>query len=211
MTNLRNLLASLMLVTACATGSVHPAKPVPQATRIDRAQLRAKLAARRAVVLERFLAYREARVYPVNNLIGGGGQQHVWLDEYGNLCAAATLISADWGRDVTIRIGQRNNQLKLADVTTGPVADWILTSGLTHHEIVAIQVPGSDMFQRTIQTPEEIQRLYQIYVDVERQLRGLADESLDAAVDALLKHPDLARQMLHDRIASPGPFAQPIG
>jgi len=211
MTNLRNLLASLMLVTACATGSMHPAKPVPQHTQIDRAQLRAKLAARRQVVLERFLAYRDARVYPVNNLLPGGGQQHVWLDEYGNLCAAATLISGDWGRDVTIRIGQTNNQLKLADVKTGPVADWILTSGLTHHEIVAIQVPGDDMFRRSIQTPEEIERLYEIYVDVERQLRGLADESLEEAVDALMKRPELAQQMLHDSIASPGPFAQPIG
>jgi hypothetical protein len=211
MTNLRNLLASLMLVTACATGSMHSAKPVPQQTQIDRARLRAKLAARREVVFQRFLAYREMRVYPVNNQFPGGGQQHVWLDQFGNLCAAATLISGDWGRDVTIRIGQTDNQLKLADVKTGPVADWILTSGLTHHEIVAIQVPGDDMFRRSIQTPEEIERLYQIYVDVERQLRGLADESLDAAVDALMKRPELAQQMLHDRIASPGPFAQPIG
>jgi len=200
-----------MLVTACATGSMHPAKPVPHQTQLDRAQLRAKLAARRQVVLERFLAYRDARVYPVNNQLPGGGQQHVWLDQYGNLCAAATLISGDWGRDVTVRIGQTDNQLKLADVKRGPVADWILTSGLTHHEIVAIQVPGDDMFRRQVQTPEEIERLYQIYVDVERQLRGLADESLDAAVDALMKRPELAQQMLHDRIASPGPFAQPVG
>jgi hypothetical protein len=207
------LFASAIGSTGCPSATTMPGispKPPVVEVKLDRAAVRAKLAERRQVMFDRFLAYREGRVYPINEL-PGGGFRHVWVDNYGNLCAAATLISGDWGRDVTIRIGQTDNQLKLADVKTGPVADWILTSGLTHHEIVAIQVPGDDMFRRSIQTPEEIERLYQIYVDVERQLRGLADESLDAAVDALMKRPELAQQMLHDRIASPGPFAQPIG
>ena len=214
MTNLRNLLASLVLVTsmsACAVSNQHVEKPVPQQVRSERAVLRAKLAARREQVVERFLAYRDGRVYPVNNL-PGGGKRHVWLDDYGNLCAAATLISGDWGREVAIRVGQSNREIKLAEVKTGPVADWILTSGLTHHEIVAIQLPGDNIeIGLPQQPPQEIERMYQIYVDVERQLRGLWDESLDEAVDALMKRPELAKALLHDRIASPGPFAQPIG
>lgn len=211
MKNLRNFLASLVLATsfaACAAGAPHVERPVPHDTAVSRAAVRAKLAARRQQVVERFLAYREGRVYPVNNL-PGGGLRHVWLDDYGNLCAAATLISADWGRDVAIRIGQNNRELKLADVKAGPVADWILTSGLTHHEIVAIQLPGDAIVVRErVQQQQEIQRMYTIYVDVERQLRGLWDESLDQAVDAVMKRPELARALLHDRIAMPGPYAQ---
>jgi len=215
MTNLRNLLASLFIASslaACAAGpTTHFQKPVPGYTQIDRAAVRAKLAARRQLVVSRFLAYREGRVYPVNNL-PGGGLRHVWLDDYGNLCAAATLISADWGREVAIRVGASNREIKLADVKTGPVADWILTSGLTHHEIVAIQLPGDDVTRgMQIQPVEEIERMYNIYVDVERQLRGLWDESLEQAVDALMKRPELAREMLNDRIAGPGPFALPVG
>jgi len=198
-------------MSACAVSNQHVEKPVPQQVRSERAVLRAKLAARREQVVERFLAYRDGRVYPVNNL-PGGGKRHVWLDDYGNLCAAATLISGDWGREVAIRVGQSNREIKLAEVKTGPVADWILTSGLTHHEIVAIQLPGDNIeIGLPQQPPQEIERMYQIYVDVERQLRGLWDESLDEAVDALMKRPELAKALLHDRIASPGPFAQPIG
>jgi hypothetical protein len=215
MTNLRNLLASLFIASslaACATGTTtHVTKPAPGHIQLDRAAVRAKLAARRQLVVSRFLAYREGRVYPVNNL-PGGGLRHVWLDDFGNLCAAATLISGDWGREVAIAVGAKNREIKLADVKTGPVADWILTSGLTHHEIVAIQLPGDDVtrgFNR--QPPEEIERMYNIYVDVERQLEGLWDESLDQAVDALMKRPELAREILNDRIAGPGPFAQPVG
>jgi len=214
MTNLRNLLASLVLATsisACAVAPTHVEKPVPHQTQLDRAAVRAKLAARREQVVSRFLAYREGRVYPVNNL-AGGGKRHVWLDDYGNLCAAATLISGDWGREVAIRVGASNREIKLADVKTGPVADWILTSGLTHHEIVAIQLPGDNIeIGLPQQPPQELERMYQIYVDVERQLRGLWDESLEQAVDAVMKRPELAQALLHDRIASPGPFAQPIG
>ena len=61
---------------------------------------------------------------------------------------------------------------------------------------------------------QEITRLYQIYIDVERQLTSMWDESLDDATDALMKRPDLARELLRDQVAGPGrfaTFAQPVG
>lgn len=213
MTRRRLCLAILLLAsslgTACST--VHagpgPATPVQiQPVRsVDRVAVRAKLAARRAETVQNFLAYREARVYPMTSM-PLGGFHHVWIDGSGNLCAAATLISKDWGREATIRAGG-TGAIKLSSVTSGPLADWILTSGLTHPEIVAIQVPGFAGVDDG--RDSEIQRLFAIYVDVERQLRDLADKNLDAAVDALMKRPELARGLLFGQVAGPGAFATP--
>jgi hypothetical protein len=213
MTRLRLCLASLLLAsslsTACSTvhaahGPTAPAQIQPVRT-VDRAVVRAKLAARRAETVQNFLAYRDARTYPMTSM-PLGGFHHVWIDGEGNLCAAATLISKDWGREATIRAGG-TGALKLSTVTAGPLADWILTSGLTHQEIVAIQVPGwKDMSSGR---PAEIQRLFAIYVDVERQLHDLADKNLDAAVDALMKRPELARGLVDGKVAGPGTFATP--
>lgn len=216
MSRLRLALASLVLASSLGAGcaaSTHAAtrptttQPAPGHAELDRAALRSRLAQRRAVTIKRFLAYREARVYPMSD--AGVGFQHVWLDARGNLCAAATLISYDWGRAAAERVAADNNQLQLAGVTKGALLDWMLTSGLTQHEIVAIQVPGFSDLQQPRE--QEIQRLYAIYIDVERQLTGLADQSLDQAVDALMKRPDLARELLGGRVAGPGPYAAPVG
>lgn len=210
MSMLSKTLASLALtfsLVGCATTAPRApqtpqapiAKPAPVQHKLDRAAVRAKLAARRAVTLERFLAYREAKIYPVARGLGPG-YHHVWIDENGNLCAAATLISRDWGRDAVVEIGMPNNGLQLAKVDTGPLLDWVLTSGLAHHEIVAIQVPG---FEPEIENPQqrqaEIERLYGIYIDVERQLRAMNDKNLELAVDALMAHPELARTFVATR------------
>jgi hypothetical protein len=187
-------------------------QPQPE-KKIDRATLRAALAERRQVSYQRFLAYREGRVYPENTYQNGA--LHVWLDASGHLCAAATIISGDWGRAATERVATEDNFIALADVKSGPLADWILTSGLTHAEIVAIQVPPMgampDMPQPELDPrAQEIARLYNMYVDVERQLTGLWDENLDVATDALMKRPDLARALLEDGLAAgPGRFAEP--
>jgi hypothetical protein len=216
MTRLRALFGSLLLASALsACAATPPVAQTPgritidrQTEELDREAVRDKLAARRAQVIERFLGYREARVYPINNL-AGGGKRHVWVDDWGNLCAAATLISGDWGREVAMRAGASDREIALASVTSGPLFDWILTSGLTHHEIVAIQLPGDDLTVRG--SDDEVERMYQIYVDVERQLRTLERANLELAVDALMTRPDLARALLADRVAGPGPLTHPAG
>jgi hypothetical protein len=213
-------LAASLTLTACTPGLRAPANPgdagtdpivvtpVKPAPKLDRAKVRAALAARRAENVARFLAYRDGRVYPINDT--GMGFQHVWLDSLGNLCAAATLISHDWGRNSTSRVALENNFIALADVHDGPLHDWILTSGLTHHEIVAIQVPGWQGM-RPDENPreQEIERLHALYVDVERQLATMQDESLEDAVDDLMARPDLARALLGGVAAGPGKYADP--
>ncbi len=204
----KQLIGSLVLASslfACQSATptkvAAPSHSVAPSKELDRDEVRAALAARRQVVFERFLAYREGRVYPVAT--DGSGMQHVWIDQWGNLCAAATLISRDLGRDTAVAVINRNNNIALAMVSDGPLADWMLTSGLTHHEIVAIQEPGfvDQGYDPAFEEPQpariaEINRLYNTYISVERQLRTLWDENLDAATDALMAHPDLAKQLL---------------
>ncbi len=206
------LSASLLFGAACSsttttarTSSDAGVTPITVATRkpsIDRAKLRAALGKRREQSLARFLAYRDAGVYPVNSY--RPGIEHVWIDASGNLCAAATVISQDWGRDATARVGAEDNFIRLADVHEGPLADWILTSGLTHGEIVAIQEPM--VYEPDLQ---EQQRLFAIYNSVERQIRTLWDESLDDATDKLMAHPELAALVLDGQFAGAGKFATP--
>ncbi len=211
MTRLRLAFASLALsLGACAVTSAHATVPtnpisvVEKQTEIDRAALRVKLAERRASTFKNFLAYRDAMIYPVNEL-PGGGFRHVWIDRAGNLCAAATLISKDWGREAATRVGKTDVEIKLATVKRGPVLDWMLTSGMTRSELVAIQLPGDtfEMSKRDV----EINRMYSIYVDVERQVRSLDEQNLDLAVDELIKHPALAKQLLDGKVAGPGHFS----
>jgi hypothetical protein len=197
----------LLLAGACSAGtttSVHtlPTKPADREVQLDRVKLRAKLAERRAVTFERFLAYRNARVYPINH-VPGSGAQHIWLDDNGNLCAAATLLSKDWGRDAAIAVGAKNRGIRLADTKTGALADWMLATGMTRAELVAIQAPSIGVDDGSWRNPGEPviamtpnERLFQMYLDLERQLRDLWDENLDLATDALLARPELARQLL---------------
>lgn len=219
----RTFLSSLLLSTtllfnsACSTvGAPTASSPDPvvtapvKADTIDRAKLRAALASRRAATVDHFLAYRDARVYPVNTY--QPGMQHVWLDERGNLCAAATLIGHDWGRGAATAVSYDDNFIRLADVKDGPLLDWILTSGLTHHEIVAIQEPGFAYGMPVEPEPDdpgriaEIDRLFTVYTSVERQLRSMADASLDDATDALMARPDLAKRFLDGEIPGPGHY-----
>lgn len=226
-------LANLVLATSLFAGACSPAVtsrrdagpgpgPTPIVTpapKLDRDQVREALFQRREVIFQRFLAYREARVYPVNNL--AEGHAHVWLDASGNLCAAATLISADWGRAASERVALENNFVRMSDIQNGPLMDWMLTSGLTHHELVAIQVPsmnpdGSVTWEMPGVAPEvpdpraaEIARLHEIYIDVERQLTSMWDENLELATDALMKRPDLARALIDGDTASAGKYGEP--
>ena len=97
---LATFLLSMSLLAGCGSAAVrgndaHVAGPDPivaQGGSIDRAQLRSALAARRQQSLDRFLAYREGRVYPINTF--DAGLQHVWRDDAGHLCAAATTRPA---------------------------------------------------------------------------------------------------------------------
>src|SRR5258706_10408535 len=114
------------------------AKPVVSEARIampidikapTREAVRAALKARREKNLAAFRAYRKAGVYPHNFV--RMGPLNVWMDAEGHLCAAATMIDKDGKHDLVMATAKDNNNIRLLDVTTGPLMDWILTSGFT--------------------------------------------------------------------------------
>ena len=212
------LFASLALVCSLATSSLASAPQLSQppveadgpalrmpARTLDRATVRAKLAERRKQNLERFRAYQAKGVFPQNTYIKG--ELNVWLDETGNLCAAATIIHADGHEELVKIVGDRANFIKLADVTEGPLMDWMLTSGFTKEEIVAIQAPmvytGDEM--RRLQEQERVNeqlrlaetaRLKKVYKGVERSIVKNEKKSLELAVDRLMANPSLAWKLI---------------
>jgi hypothetical protein len=212
------LFASLALVCSLATSSLAsapqfarppvaadgPAYKLP-ARSLDRAAVRAKLAERRKQNLERFRAYQAKGVYPQNTYLEG--TLNVWIDETGNLCAAATIIHADGHEELVKIVGDRANFIKLGDVTQGPLMDWMLTSGFTKEEVVAIQRPmrytGSPqhLLEQRERVDEqrrlaEAKRLTKLYKEIERSIVKNEKKSLDLAVDRLMANPSLARKLL---------------
>jgi hypothetical protein len=183
--------------------------------RLDRAAIRAKLAQNRAANLARFRVYQKKGVFPNNTYTDG--KLNVWLDEYGNLCAAATIIKLSGQDDLVQRTADQSNFIRLADVTQGPLMDWILTSGLTQDEIAAIQEPMMPVVMNPGVEPAvepavepmpepivvdgrmrriENRRLIQKYKQVDAQIVKARNKSLDAATDRLLSNPDVASKFL---------------
>lgn len=169
-----------------------------------RARLKRVLAVRRAKNIAAFRAYALRGVYPHNFVRDGA--LNVWTDEEGHLCAAATMIYRSGAHALVRTIAHDDNYIHLADVTDGPVLDWILTSGLTQTEVATIQEP----FMRVPEpqpTPKPIvarpapskpsprqledQRLAARYREVLGLLAQWQDASLDAAIDRLAARPDL--------------------
>lgn len=183
--------------------------PDASAVRLDRAAIRAKLATARAANLARFRVYQKKGTFPNNTFTDG--KLNVWLDQFGNLCAAATIINLSGQTDLVQRTADQHNFIRLADVTQGPLMDWILTSGLTQAEIAAIQEPMMPVSREPVMEPEPAQpilvdarmrriedrRLIKKYKQVDAQLVKNRNKSLDAATDRLLANPDLAMKFLN--------------
>jgi len=195
--------------------SGHFAKPPGEGARLmrpialDRAQVRAALARARAQNLAAFRAYQSKGTFPSNTF--SGSKLNVWRDDAGHLCAAATIIKMSGETALVDRVAEQNNFIRLADVTTGPLMDWMLTSGFTQDEIAAIQEPFMPVGRQQMPVdPEqpgpvivdgrlratEDQRLIAKYRQVDAMLVKNASTSLDAATDRLMRRPALAWTLL---------------
>jgi hypothetical protein len=162
---------------------------------IDRATVRAKLAAARATNLQRFRAYQQKGVFPSN--VYDGRKLNVWLDEQGHFCAAASIMIASGKADLAQQLAEQNNFIRLGTVKQGPVMDWILTSGLTQDEIAAIQEPFMPVMREqpfvepALRTAEDA-RLRKKYKQVEAMITRNHQNSIDLATDRLMKNQALA-------------------
>ena len=172
---------------------------------LDREAVRAKLLERRAENLARFRAYQAKGVFPQNTFVKG--KLNVWIDDAGNLCAAATLINASGKEELVKLVGEQTNFIRLGDVKQGPLMDWMLTSGFTQEEVVAIQAPmvysGDEMrmWEQQRRVNDELRvaeaaRLKKVYKTVERSIVKNQKKSIEVAVTRLMQHPDLAWQLL---------------
>ena len=185
------------------------ASATPDASSSDtEAALRKVLAARRAVNLERFHKYRLKRVYPHNTY--EPGMKNVWTDDDGHLCAVATLMKEGGMEEVVQHVALEQNFVRIAEVESGPLIDWVLESGLTQEEIVMIQQPSAadvaemdadarwQQRQMRRRLKKEDARLANNYAITERTLKQplIAKAGLDLAVARLAQHPDLAAEVL---------------
>jgi hypothetical protein len=167
---------------------------------VDREALRKELTAQRTLNLKRFAEYRRARVYPHNTY--EDGKLNVWRDAEKHLCAVANLM-AKQGLDALVeKTANEQNFVRIADVTSGPLIDWVLTSGFTQEEIVMIQWPtmAEDLARQAREEriaararKREDRRLEAGYRATERALKQkvVRDAGLDLAVARLAQRPDL--------------------
>jgi hypothetical protein len=206
------LLASCVLLAACSSPrstalldetALGTAAPGPS---IDRASVRANLAAHRAEQIARLHAYAEAGQFPHNTAVAPS--LHMFRDAAGRYCAVANLVHRD-GRDDLVEATVRDqNDLAIADVHGGPMMDWVLASGLTQEELVRIQAPAPFIGRnsiRPIPSPGPVQvavdnvpvaakeagmdaAIHAHVTQMEAELRDAGERSLDVAVERWVAH-----------------------
>jgi len=198
----------LVLLVACLCAAADAAH-----ADVDRAQLRADLAAARSAHLKVFHTYRRARVYPHNSY--EPGMLNVWRDQDGHLCAVATMVDRDGQDAIVNQIADGDNFVKVADLKDGPLTDWMLTSGFTQEELAMIQWPTwaqddpvgyakamREQRARERAVAREDRRLAAGYYATEHTLKDkrVEEAGLDVAVARLATRPELAAA-LHARLA----------
>lgn len=128
------LLAAVVL-GAPAIGAPLDAAPVETAEQATRA----RLTAARHQQIERLRAYAAAGRFPRNHRILG--QVPIFVDDDGRRCAVAHLMTLDGHGRAVAAIARRDRHLYVEDITDGPIAEWVRTSGLLVEEAALIQ-PG---------------------------------------------------------------------
>lgn len=168
----------------------------PERAAPSKAAVRKALEKRRAKNLAAFRAYRNGGVYPHNWV--RFGPLNVWIDRDGHLCAAATMIDKDGKHDLVLEIGATDNQIRLMNVTEGPLLDWMMTSGFTIEEIDRIQMPpmGYEPWQKERDFLAEDARLRKEYAVTDAWLVKHAKAGLDLAVERLMQNRDLAWRLV---------------
>ena len=175
---MKHLVIPCLLLASLATAAAAPAEPP------TRAEVRAALAARRALQIERLEAYRKAGVFPRNRV--SPEVINVFRDERGLLCAVANLIHLDGELALVAKTARENNYVKMGNLKSGALYEWILASGFTSEEIAAIQLPDSPVVDDVDWETLENQRIVAHLDRVVRQLKASTEKSLDLAAGRLI-------------------------
>jgi hypothetical protein len=207
-------LSTLACATAQAEVPTTSSKVVvqePAAVNAD--TLRQELAQRRAIHLDQLLAYADAGEFPANKV--ANGPLNVFIDDEGHVCAAANLINLDGYGALVKKTARTDNYIVLAQVTKGPLFDWMLTSGFTQEEIAQIQEPymptaeigpqenpqiatsvAPHFAAPPITADEERVRVQKVLRAVHKLLSANSQKSLHLAAQRLENHPKLSAAML---------------
>ncbi len=190
----------LVFVAACSRPSGlqrAPQRDVAAEEAAQRSTTRSTLAVHRAQQLERLHAYAEAGQFPHDLTVAPS--LHMFRDADGRYCAVANLVHQDGRDDLVEATVRERNDLAIADVSDGPMMDWVLGSGLTQEELARIQLPAPVMMPQVkprvnpvakVEAPKpagmtEAQMIATVrahVAEVERELRANESASLDAAV-----------------------------
>jgi len=123
------MMIRLLFVLALAACSATP-KPVAAPTTST-----SELAVHRAQLISWLHDYRVRGIYPSD----GTRPISVFVDARGVRCPMAEMIHLSGRDDLVEAVHRDNNALRLADVHSGPLYDWMLGSGLTQEEVVLVQ------------------------------------------------------------------------
>lgn len=178
------LLVCVLSVLTSAAASAAPRAfrlPVMEPSRSD---VRAALARRRALQLQRLRAYRDRGVFPRNRV--SDDVINVFRDENGLLCAVANLVFLDGDLELVASTAKENNYVKMATLKKGALFNWILASGFTIEEIGAIQLPDSPVVDDFDWEQRENARIIAHINAVSAQMIKDTEASLDAATDRLI-------------------------
>ncbi|HSD90679.1 MAG TPA: hypothetical protein VLB44_24310 [Kofleriaceae bacterium] len=106
------------------------------ASHLTAASPTAELAGRRAQLIGWLHDYTDAGQYPTD---AAGMPRSVFVDEHGVRCPMAELIYRSGHPELVEAVVREHNEVRLAEVTEGPLHDWMVGSGLTLDEIALIQ------------------------------------------------------------------------
>lgn len=173
------------------------------------------LQSQRSVQIARLRMYAQAGVFPENRVRPGA--LNVFVDSNGRLCAVANLMAQSGHRSLVDRVAGSNNFLRFADVGSGPLADWALSSGLTREEIIRIQEPyeyipaGLPANIEWQAQQAERARLQNHFAVVLRELEVNTPSSLALAVNRLGSHlTEAPHDLAWDGPVVPQPVVQPV-
>ncbi len=123
------------ILAACHTQAA-PTQAAPTQGALTARPQSAELAARRAQLIGWLHEYYEAGQYPTDET---GQPQSVFVDAKGVRCPMAELIWRSGHHDLVDAVAREHNAVRLAEVTEGPLHDWMVGSGLTPDEISLVQ------------------------------------------------------------------------
>lgn len=178
-TSLTTLIASLEDNQAIAFGESQT-----QTSRKDSLDaIYAELTARREIQLQRLAEYAAAGRFP-QNIDFPGRLVPYFVDHQDTACAVGHLVRLDGESALVDQIVCSNNHVRIEDVSTGPLIDWIRDSGLTHAECALIQPTYATIedYRQGREWQTEQARLQAHFDRVEKTLQVQSQRSLGQAL-----------------------------